>query len=60
MPNKVVLLRPAGGDGGPLRDLAPYVAGQIPRDGAPTAYVCENFACKAPVTDPAALAALLG
>ncbi|HET9952236.1 MAG TPA: thioredoxin domain-containing protein [Candidatus Eisenbacteria bacterium] len=59
VPNKVVLLRPAAGDGGPLRDLAPYVEGQTARDGAPTAYVCEGFACKEPVTDPAALAALL-
>jgi uncharacterized protein YyaL (SSP411 family) len=23
-------------------------------DGKPTAYICENFACKQPVTDPAA------
>jgi uncharacterized protein YyaL (SSP411 family) len=60
VPNKVVLLRPAAGDGGPLRELAPYVAGQTARDGAPTAYVCEEFACREPVTDPAALAALLG
>lgn len=29
-------------------------------DGKPTAYVCENFTCKAPVTDPQALAKLLG
>ena len=28
-------------------------------DGKPTAYVCENFTCKAPVTDPKALAELL-
>jgi uncharacterized protein YyaL (SSP411 family) len=28
-------------------------------DGAPTAYVCENFACKLPVTDVAALDELL-
>jgi uncharacterized protein YyaL (SSP411 family) len=28
-------------------------------DGKPAAYVCENFTCKAPVTDPKALAELL-
>jgi uncharacterized protein YyaL (SSP411 family) len=30
-----------------------------PIDGKPAAYVCENFTCKAPVTDPKALGALL-
>jgi uncharacterized protein YyaL (SSP411 family) len=30
-----------------------------PVDGKPTAYVCENFTCKAPVTDPKQLAELL-
>jgi uncharacterized protein YyaL (SSP411 family) len=29
-------------------------------DGRPTAYVCERFACKLPVSDPEALAAQLG
>jgi hypothetical protein len=30
-----------------------------PIDGKPAAYVCENFTCKAPVTDPTQLAELL-
>src|SRR4029453_9861770 len=28
-------------------------------DGKPAAYICENFTCKAPVTDPKALSELL-
>jgi uncharacterized protein YyaL (SSP411 family) len=35
------------------------VEAQTARGGAPTAYVCERFACQEPVTDPEALAALL-
>jgi hypothetical protein len=36
----------------------PLLEGREPRGGA-TAYVCERFACQAPVTDPVDLAALL-
>jgi uncharacterized protein len=34
----------------------PLLRERSPRDGKATAYVCERFACKLPVTDPAALA----
>ena len=33
--------------------------GMKPMGGKPAAYVCENFTCKAPVTDPQALGELL-
>jgi uncharacterized protein YyaL (SSP411 family) len=47
-PNTVVAVGPA--DGVPLLDGKGLV------DGKPTVYVCENFACKTPVTDAANLA----
>ncbi|MDQ3452067.1 MAG: thioredoxin domain-containing protein [Actinomycetota bacterium] len=42
------------GGGAPLLDDRPLV------DGRPAAYVCHNFACQRPVTDPEELADLLG
>lgn len=34
-----------------ITGIAPYTEGQIMIDDKATAYVCENFACRAPVTD---------
>jgi uncharacterized protein YyaL (SSP411 family) len=48
----------AGGDGEDDGGV-PLLAGRSARGGAGTAYVCERFACRAPVSDPQALAALL-
>jgi uncharacterized protein YyaL (SSP411 family) len=39
---------------GPAEDV-PLLAGKTAIDGKPTVYVCERFACAAPVTDAAAL-----
>ena len=53
----------AGLDGGPaqawLAERAPWLAALGPREGRATAYVCENYACQAPVTTPEELRALL-
>jgi len=38
----------------------PLLVGRGLVDGAPAAYVCRNFTCRAPVTDPVELAAALG
>ncbi|QJT10560.1 thioredoxin domain-containing protein [Oceanidesulfovibrio marinus] len=42
-----------------LEKIAPWTAPLTPKDGRTTAYVCEERACKSPVTDTAALESLL-
>ncbi|HSW41077.1 MAG TPA: thioredoxin domain-containing protein [Patescibacteria group bacterium] len=38
----------------------PLLQGRFALGGAPTAFVCRSFACRQPVTEPEALAAILG
>jgi uncharacterized protein len=47
----------AGGPEG--ADVPPLLTGRTEVEGKAAAYVCEHFTCKAPVTDPQALAKLL-
>jgi uncharacterized protein YyaL (SSP411 family) len=42
------------------RVVVPLLEHRLLVDGMPAAYVCHQFTCDAPVTDPAALAAALG
>jgi uncharacterized protein len=49
----------AGGRGEGGEDGVPLLEGRTPVDGHAAAYVCENFACRRPVTEPAELLALL-
>ena len=59
LPNKVLLLKPEGEAGQKLSTLSPFVEGMRPLNKRPTVYLCENYTCKAPLTDLASLKAAL-
>jgi uncharacterized protein YyaL (SSP411 family) len=55
-PNAITALAPANVDGEANIPLLSY---RTMKGGAPTVYVCRNFACKMPVTTSAEAEALL-
>ncbi len=55
LPNKVLVVAPDD----TARDRIPLLADRAPADGETTAYVCRRGVCRAPVAEPAALAAEL-
>ncbi|MGH2723419.1 MAG: thioredoxin domain-containing protein [Actinomycetota bacterium] len=57
LPNVVLAVRAPGDD--ESAEAVPLLAGREPLDGRAAAYVCERFACRTPVADPAELTAQL-
>lgn len=57
LPNKVVVLAANAGENA---DLIPLLEGRGLMDGKPTAYVCENYTCRRPVTTAEGLREQLG
>ena len=55
-PGAVIAIGPGGAEAGPG---IPLLAGRTLPGGEPAAYVCRQFTCRAPVTDPEALRAEL-
>ncbi|NIS73969.1 MAG: DUF255 domain-containing protein [Deltaproteobacteria bacterium] len=50
-PSKTVLLRNDKAEGGRGKDL-PFTADMVRVSGKPTVYVCTNYSCQPPATDP--------
>jgi uncharacterized protein YyaL (SSP411 family) len=59
LPNTIVILADANDGQKYLGGRNEAIRAMSPMDGKPAAYVCENFACKAPVTDLKQLSDLL-
>jgi hypothetical protein len=57
LPN--IVLAVAGADDADARRAIPLLRDRPAVGGAATAYVCEGFTCRLPVTDPAALGSQL-
>jgi uncharacterized protein YyaL (SSP411 family) len=57
-PNSVVVLHDP--DDAAIDQTISYVSDHRMLDGQPTAYVCQNFGCKQPTTDPNRMLALMG
>ena len=51
IPNRVISMVPAN-DLQRAKTLIPMLASKIAMDRKPTAYVCENYTCQLPVTEP--------
>jgi uncharacterized protein YyaL (SSP411 family) len=59
LPNKILLLADGADGQNYLAEKLPAIQDMKPVRGKAAAFVCENFVCQAPVTDPKGLAGLL-
>jgi uncharacterized protein YyaL (SSP411 family) len=59
LPHAAVLLIPSGEQGAAVRRLAPFAESYETVDGKAAAYVCRDFTCQLPTTDPSKLRELL-
>ncbi|MFN0103445.1 MAG: thioredoxin domain-containing protein [Bryobacteraceae bacterium] len=59
LPDAVTLMLATPEDRSVLARHSPALAAMTPVEGKPAAYVCENFTCQLPVTEPEKLAELL-
>jgi uncharacterized protein YyaL (SSP411 family) len=59
LPQSVVLVVPDGDAGTSIRKLAPFAENYASIDGKAAAYVCRNYQCQLPTTDPDKLGELL-
>jgi uncharacterized protein YyaL (SSP411 family) len=59
LPNTILLLADGGEGQNYLREKSEAIRAMSMVDGKPAAYVCENFTCKAPVSDAKALGKLV-
>ncbi len=58
-PNNVAILKTPGKEGTELSKIAPYTKDYKTSKSAAAAYVCNNYSCSAPTTDPAEMVRLL-
>ena len=59
LPHAIVLLADGAEGQSFLAEKNEAIRAMTPIDGKPAVYICENFTCKAPVTDVSALRELL-
>jgi uncharacterized protein YyaL (SSP411 family) len=60
IPNKSIILRPSEVARPPVDSLAEFAGAHSSKGDRATAYVCLNYACQTPTTDPAEMLRLLG